>query len=86
MAARLSSTERHFRAQVAAHTRWARTDPAQASAAARARLLLRFELEAEAQFGPLDDLERRRRAEHLLRAHMAKLAFRKAALQREAML
>jgi hypothetical protein len=72
MRGRLTPAERTLRARAAAHARWGNTDPAEASAAARRRLFERFEAQVPADV--TDPAERERRAEHLLKSHMALLA------------
>jgi hypothetical protein len=69
----LSSTERTLRARKAAHTRWANTDSADASEAARRRIEDRFEKQVDPD-GTLDPAERSRRAAHAKKAHLSGLA------------
>lgn len=80
MAARgnLSPEQRALRSRIAAHSKWAgEADPSAATAPARRAFLDRFEREADPD-GTLDSAERVRRAEHLRRAHFARLAFASA--------
>jgi hypothetical protein len=78
---RLTPSERSARARIAAHTRWARTDSAEASEAARLRQLAIFERQVDPD-GTLDPAERTRRAEHARKAHMQRLAFQSAKARR----
>jgi hypothetical protein len=52
----------------------AKYDPREITAGARAGFLARFLREVDAEAPGLPEPERLRRAEHLLRAHMARLA------------
>jgi hypothetical protein len=79
-AANLTQAERTLRARAAAHARWGNTDPAEASEAARRRLLARFDAQVPAEV--TDPAERARRSEHLLRAHMARLALQSSKARR----
>lgn len=72
----LSPTERTLRAKLAAHSKWANTDPVEGTAAARAAFLDRFEQQVDPAI--TDPAERARRAEHLRKAYMAKLALASA--------
>lgn len=76
----LTPAERSLRAKVAAHERWKNTDPAAASEAARRRIFDRFEQEVPAEI--TDPAERARRAEHALKAHMARLALASSVARR----
>lgn len=79
----LTPTERKLRAKLAAHASHAATaDPAARAAKGAAGLLARFEREVDPD-GHLDALDRRRRAEHLLKAHMARLALKSARARRK---
>lgn len=69
----LTPEQRALRARIAAHARHARTDGREATRAARDAFLARFEKEADPD-NVLPAAERKRRAEQLRRAHMAKLA------------
>jgi hypothetical protein len=70
--------ERALRSRIAAHVKWASTpDPTAATERARAAALDRFEREVDPD-GTLDPKERARRAEHLRKAHMARLALASA--------
>lgn len=70
----LTPAQRTLRAKLAAHARWADEDPVPQARKAQAGLLAKFEAEVDPN-GALDPLERRRRAEHKRREHMARLAF-----------
>ena len=70
----LTPQQRRLRAQVAAHVQWAsEPDRSARTKAARDGLLAKFEAEADPD-GRLPAEERRRRAEHLRKAHMARMA------------
>jgi hypothetical protein len=65
---------RALAARIAAHTRWAHeVDRKAATAPARAGLKAKFLAEVDPA-GVLDDAERERRAQSLMRAHMLRLA------------
>ena len=70
----LSPRQRSLRASLAAHAMHARNDPHEITAGARAGFLSRFLAEVDAATPGLPEAERLRRAEHLLRAHMKRLA------------
>jgi hypothetical protein len=70
----LSPEQRSLRASAAAHTMHAHNDSREITANARAGFLARFLREVDATTPDLPEAERLRRAEHLLRAHMARLA------------
>ena len=70
----LSPEQRSLRASLAAHAMHARHDSREITANARAGFLARFLREVDAAAPGLTEAERLRRAEHLLRAHMARLA------------
>ncbi len=69
----MSPAERSLRARIAAHAMHARRDPAETTAKVRAAFLNKFERQADPE-GQLPPEERQRRAEHLRRAHFARLA------------
>jgi hypothetical protein len=70
----LTPEQRRLRASIAAHVQWAKEpDPTARTATARKAFMERFEREADPD-GTLDPAERARRAEHLRRAHFARLA------------
>jgi hypothetical protein len=71
----------HDRAQIAALTRHSRGDTKQATKAARAGFMAKFERECDPD-GTLDPAERAVRAERLLRAHMIRLAAKSAEARR----
>lgn len=70
----LNSEQRRLRASLAAHEMHARHDPQEITAGARAGFLAKFLREVDATAPGLSEPERLRRAEHLLRAHMRRLA------------
>jgi hypothetical protein len=71
----LTPEQRTLRAQLAAHESWARTtDPATRTAAARKAANDRFKRQVRDEHPNLDDREVARRAEHLRRAHFARMA------------
>lgn len=74
----LSPEQRRLRASLAAHEMHARNDPREITAGARAGFLAKFLREVDAATPGLPEAERLRRAEHLLRAHMARLALKSA--------
>ena len=69
----LTAEERTLRSRIAAHEMHARNDPRAITEAARRAYLSHFEHLADPD-GSLPPAERRRRAEHLRRAHMARLS------------
>lgn len=82
MSSALTPGERIERARLAAHTSWANTtDPTARTAPARQVALGRFEREIDPD-GVLPEAERKRRAEHLRKAHMARLALKAAQARR----
>lgn len=73
---RFTPAERSLRGQIAINERWARATQAERDATARrgqAGLLAKFEAQVDPD-GTLPTAERARRAEHLRKAHMARLA------------
>jgi len=70
----LSPEQRTLRASQAAHEMHARNDSREITANARAAFLKRFVDQVDAATPGLPEAERLRRAEHLLRAHMQRLA------------
>jgi hypothetical protein len=70
----LSPEQRTLRASIAAHAMHAKNDSREITANARAAFLKRFLDEVDAVTPGLPGAERLRRAEHLLRAHMKRLA------------
>jgi hypothetical protein len=70
----LSPEQRRIRASLAAHEMHARHDPREITAGARAGFLGKFIREVDAVTPGLPEAERLRRAEHLMRAHMKRLA------------
>lgn len=71
----LTPEQRRLRAQIAAHSLHAQQDPKVTTAPARAAFRHRFELQADPD-GVLSADERRRRADQLMRAHMARLSLK----------
>lgn len=74
MALSLSPEQRSLRASLAAHAMHAQNDSREVTANARAAFLAKFLGEVDAATPGLPEAERIRRAEHLLRAHMKRLA------------
>ena len=70
----LSPEQRSIRASLAAHEMHARHDSREITANARAGFLAKFLREVDAAAPGLSEAERLRRAEHLMRAHMKRLA------------
>lgn len=78
----LSPGERSLRAQIGAHTSWAKThDRAARTAPARQAMLDRFEREVDPD-GTLTPVERARRAENARKAYFAQLALKSAQARR----
>ena len=69
-----SPRQRSLAAAIGAHTLHSQYDSREITANARAGFLAKFLREADAATPGLPEAERLRRAEHLLRAHMARLA------------
>jgi hypothetical protein len=79
-----TAEDRRIKAQIAAHTSWARTPDRQArTAPATAALMARFEREVDPE-GVLPAHERAVRAEHARKAYFARLALRSATSRRKA--
>ncbi len=78
---KLTPSERTLRSRKAAYDRWSRSDPAEASEAARRRQLDKFEREVDPD-GALDPADRAQRAERARKAHMAGLALKSAKARR----
>ena len=76
-AERLSPEQRSLRARLAAHSKWANTDPVEGTAAARKAALDRFEKQVDPD-GTLPPAERARRATHARKAYFTKLALKSA--------
>jgi hypothetical protein len=74
----LTESERALRATKAAHTRWAKEDPAVNAERGQAGLRARFDREARETAPGLTEAEYARRAHHLYMAHMAGIAFASA--------
>ncbi len=77
MATKLTPEERTLRARVAAHSLHSTADPRVTTSNARTAFLRKFEHEVDPE-GILPEEEHRRRAEHALRAHMARLALERS--------
>lgn len=79
----MSSTpeQRALRARVAAHAKWAQTDPVEGTAKARKAALDRFDRQVDPE-GVLDPAERARRAAHARRSYFLALAARSAESRR----
>jgi hypothetical protein len=81
----LTPAERSLRSKMASHLSWAQTDDRTArTAPARAGFMARFEREVDPE-GVLPPAERARRAEQLMRAHMAKLSLAASKAKRQKM-
>lgn len=70
----LSPEQRRLRASLAAHEMHARHDSREITANARAGFLTKFLREVDDTTPGLSEAERQRRADHLLKAHMRRLA------------
>jgi hypothetical protein len=79
----LTSGECSLRAAIAVETSWANTqDRTARTQPGRDAAFAKFEAEIDEKFPGLDPAERRRRAEHLRRAHMKRLALKSAKARR----
>jgi hypothetical protein len=74
--------QRALAARIAAHSKWAITDPVEGTAAARAAFLDRFEQQVDPD-GSLSPAERARRAEHARKAYFTRLALASAKARRK---
>jgi hypothetical protein len=74
----LSPEQRSLRASIAANTLHATYDSRELTANARAAFRKRFLIQVDEATPGLPEVERLRRAEHLFRAHMQRLAVRSA--------
>jgi hypothetical protein len=74
--------QRALAARIAAHTKWATTDPVEGTAKARAAFLDRFEREVDPGL-TLPPHERARRAEHARKAYFTRLALASANARRK---
>lgn len=81
---KLTPAERILRAKLAAHTRWANTDPVEGTAKARAAFLDGFEVEVDPE-GVLPIEERQRRAAHARKAYFARLSLKSSQARRSRM-
>ena len=79
----MTPEERHHRARLAALTRWGKQDPKPAMRKAREAQYAAFLREADPD-GTLPDAERKRRADALWRANLARMALASAAARRRA--
>jgi hypothetical protein len=79
----LSPGQRSLRGSIAAHEMHARHDSREITANARAGFLARFLRQVDEASPGLSEGERVRRAEHLLRAHMQRLALRSSRVRRK---
>lgn len=70
----LTPEQRRMRASIAAHSQHAKHDSREITANARAGFLAKFLRDVDDATPNLPEAERLRRAEHLLRAHMQRLA------------
>ena len=70
----LTTEQRSLRASLAAHEMHARNDSREITAKARTGFLAKFLREVDEYEPDLPEAERQRRAEHLLHAHMKRLA------------
>ncbi len=79
-----SSTPAHraLVSRIAAHSKWAKTDSTEGTAAARRAFLDRFEREVDPD-GTLPPAERARRAEHARKAYFTRLALASARARRK---
>jgi hypothetical protein len=77
----LSPEQRSLRGRIAAHTLHANVDPTAHTAPARQKFLERFEREVDPD-GVLSLEDRKRRAQHALRAHMTRLALKSSQARR----
>jgi len=77
----LTTSERELRARLAAHTKWAHTDPVEGTARARATFLASFLDEVDPE-RKLPEGERLRRAENARSAHFTRLAYLSAKARR----
>lgn len=73
----LTPSQRSLHARLAAHSRWAKEDPVQGTAAARKAALERFEKQVDPD-GVLPPAERARRAESARKAYFTSLALKSA--------
>jgi hypothetical protein len=71
---KLTKPQLSLRAQIAAHARWSREDPAATAQRGQAGLLARFDREVREAEPGLSEAEYERRAQSAYRAHMARLA------------
>jgi hypothetical protein len=78
----LTPEERSLRAKIAAHSRWAREDPAANAARAQAGLDARFDREVREEFPDLPEAEIARRVEHAKKAHFTRLALKSVQARR----
>lgn len=77
----MTPAEKSLRASIAAHHKWAQTDPVEGTRKAREAFLDRFDRQADPD-GTLPAAERNRRAAHLRSAHFKALALKSAEARR----
>ena len=75
-------TERALHGRLAAHAKWAKTDPVEGTAPARKAFLDRFEREVDPD-GVLPPADRARRAEHARKAYFTRMALKSAQARRK---
>ena len=74
--------QRALQARLAAHSKWAQTDPVEGTAKARKAFLDRFERKVDPD-GVYSPAERHRRAEHARKAYFLSLALKSAQARRK---
>jgi hypothetical protein len=79
---KLTPEQRSLQARIAAHHKWAVTDPTEGTAAARKAFLDRFERQVDPD-GVLTPEERARRAGHAKKAYFTGLALKSAKARRK---
>lgn len=79
--AELTAAERSLRSRLAAHAKWAKTDPVAGTAKARAKFMAKFLDEVDPR-RELPEEERLQRAEHARQAYFTKLALKSARARR----
>ena len=75
--------QRALQGQLAAHVKWAHTDPVEGTANARKAFLDRFEREVDPD-GVLSPAERARRAAHAKKVYFIRLALKSAQARKKA--
>lgn len=74
--------QRHLQTRIAAHIKWAQTDPVQGTEKARQAALDRFEKQVDPDL-QLEPAERARRAEHAKKAYFLGLALKSATARKK---